>query len=56
MVAGKEPVEQAGARAADMEEAGRRGREAGDDIGLRSRGHFSKDEGHGGPVTRAPLA
>ena len=31
MVAGEQPVEQGGAGAADMEEAGRRGREAGDD-------------------------
>jgi hypothetical protein len=31
VVAGEQPVEQGGARAADMEEAGRRGREAGDD-------------------------
>ena len=30
---GVEPVEQSRARAADMQEAGRRGREAGDDVG-----------------------
>ena len=37
MMARIEPVEQGRARAADMEEAGGRGREAGDDLGLRSR-------------------
>ena len=31
VVAGEQPVEQGGARAADVQEAGRRGREAGDD-------------------------
>ena len=31
VLAGIEPVEQSGAPAADMEEAGRRGRKAGDD-------------------------
>ena len=58
MVAGVEPVEQGGAGAADMEEAGRRGREAGDDaggLGLRSRAH-SPRMGPWRPVTRAPLA
>ena len=59
MVARVEPVEQGRARAADMEEAGGRGREAGDDrgaLGLRSRAIFSNHAGHGDPSTRAPLA
>ena len=40
MMAGEQPVEQRGARAADMEEAGRRGRETRHDGGAGRFGQF----------------
>ena len=60
VMAGEEPVEQGGARAADMEEAGRRRREAGDDPASFRRGcaQAPKSPQHGPwrPVTLARLA
>jgi hypothetical protein len=68
-MAGEQPVEQGGAGAADMQEASRRGREAGDDLAGfligRGRAGFGwgcaqapslHNMGPWRPVTRAPLA
>src|SRR5690606_15330994 len=57
VVAGEQPVEQSGTSAADMEEAGGRGREAGDDLtGFSGCAHARILQGwdHAGPGCQRP--